>query len=387
MAISIYRVNLRSNVNGPKQDGMHREEVILARAECSWIRQDGWCVGELQLTNRQLTFWTDGAGVILRFPIFTITTSMLTPLRQRLMVQSGDQSLWFTGDAIASLGRRLTALRKSSSDYDVNEAIELAGPAWRWVGPIPVAGLVELTSKRLRFIGRGILPMVLRKLGLCPDVEITREQTVERHPIRGPMGWLIAMLVSAKERPIASWVTRHRRRYGALMVTPSELRIIRKTEQRVPLRDVRAAQSDGSKLTIHRYLDDPITVHLAYAATARRRIQIAQTTVPGSAEATGDSAMQMPRQLPAEPDRVEPWTAESKAGLLEQIRSTRLWMPDGKVLEMTPGMAISTDDGIGIALPEHMSYPPPGTPLTIELGKPGGVHYFESMVHGRHQMQ
>jgi len=359
---------------------MHQDEVILARAECSWIRRDGWCVGELQLTNRQLTFWTDGAGVILRFPIFTISTSVVTPLRRRLMVQSGDQSLWFTGDGIFSLGRRLAALRASSSDFVGDESIELAGPAWRWVGPVPVPGLVELTSQRLRFIGQGLVPLLLRKIGLQPDVELSRAQAMERHPIRGPMGWLIAMIVGAKERPIASWVTRHRRRYGALMVTPTELRLISKTEQRVPLRNVRAAQSDGKKLTIHRYLGDPITVHLPYAATARRRIQIAQTTVPGSAGATGDTVMQLPSQLPAEPDRIEPWSAESKAGLLEQIRSTRLWMPDGKMLEMTPGMAIPTEDGIGIALPEHMPYPPPGTPLTIELGKPDGVHYFESTV-------
>lgn len=359
---------------------MHQEEVILARAECSWIRQDGWCVGELQLTNRQLTFWTDGAGVILRFPVFTIVTSVVTPLRKRLMVQSGDQSLWFTGDAISSLGRRLSALRKGSSDYKADEVIELAGPAWRWVGLIPVAGLVELTSERLRFIGLGITPLVLRKLGLRADIEFTRDQVKDGHPIRGPMGWLIGRIVAATQRPIASWVTRYRQRYGALMVTPSELRIIRKTEQRVPLRNVRAAESDGSTLTIHRYMGDPITVHLPYAAAARRRIQIAQTTVPGSPGATGDSVMQTPSQLPSEPDRVEPWTAETKAGLLDQIRSTRLWMPDGEMLEMTPGMAISTEDGIGIALPEHMPYPPPGTPLTIELGKPDGVHYFESAV-------
>jgi hypothetical protein len=352
---------------------MHPDDVILARADCAWLDRGHLLTGSLSLSPRQVTFWTEPDGVLLRIPCFAIAASTVTT-QGRLMVQHGGESLWFTGDPVAALGHRLAALRgEDEVPFEADEVVHLSGPSRRWLGPLPVWGVCTLTSRRLRFIARGLLAGLTRALGLQPDLDTPLPS--DRLPISGPFARLIAAHLTA-ERPLGGWLARRGLRWTPLLLTDSELLV---GARHIPLHDIDSVHAAGHTLTIH-LSDTDLTLRLPHASGARRLIQATRSTDTGTDRVTGDDEMLLSWEHDPKPARVRPWSAQRQDDFLSQTRATRLWLPDGEILEMTPGLALSHEDNIGIGLPEHTPYPEPGTNIIVELGQPDGIHRFEARV-------
>ncbi len=354
---------------------MYRDDPILARADCTWLHDNVRQSGSLVLSGRQLTFQSTEQDIVLRKLVLSITGSMVTE-QGRLMVQLGKETLWFS-TAAATLGHRLAALRgHGEHEFESDEAVYLSGPCRRWLGPLPLSGVATLTSHRLRFTASGILSRVLRRLGLVIDLDQPPPTTPV--PLRGSLARLIDQYLQAPH-PIAGWLARRHQRMLPMLLTDDTLQI---GDTSLPLGEISDVSASDHTLTLCCSERSPLRLQLSHAAAAAaaQRIKSAITPPADPALTQGEVEMHCTWARDRVPENVLSWAAAPRSSLLSQVRSTRLRMSDGEVLEMTPGLAIDTEDGIGIALPEHVRSPEPGTAVSVELGQPDGIYTVESVV-------
>lgn len=352
---------------------MYREDPILARADCAWLHDNVRQSGSLVLSGRQLTFQSTEQDIVLRKLILSITGSMVTE-QGRLMVQLGKETLWFS-TAAATLGHRLAALRGyGDQKFESDEVVYLSGPCRRWLGPLPLSGVATLTSHRLRFTASGFLSGLFRRLGLAIDLDQPPPTTPV--PLRGSLARLIDRYLQAP-RPIAGWLARRHQRMLPMLLTNDALQV---GDLTLPLGEISDVSASDHTLTLCSSERSPVQLQLSNAAAAAQRIKSAISPPADTAIPEGEVEMHRTWARDSVPENVLPWAAAPKSSLLSQIRSTRLHMPDGEVLEMTPGLAIDTEDGIGIAIPEHVRSPAPGTAVSVELGQPDGIYTVEGVV-------
>ena len=364
---------LSEGTSEPTLLSVYRDDPILARADCAWLHDNIRQSGSLVLSGRQLTFQSAEQDVVLRKLILSITGSMVTE-QGRLMVQLGKETLWFS-TAAAALGHRLAALRgHGDQEFEASEEVYLSGPCRRWLGPLPLSGVATLTSHRLRFTASGFLSGLLRRLGLVTDLDQSPPTTPV--PLRGSLARLIEQYLQAPH-PVAGWLARRHQRMLPMLLTDDALHV---GSLSLPLGEISDVSASDHTLTLRCSGRPPLRLQLSYAAAAAQQIKSAIGPPTNPALPQEEVEMHSTWTRGSTPENVLPWAAAPQSGLLSKVRSTRLHMPDGEVLEMTPGLAMTTEDGIGIAIPEHVETPAPGTAISVELGQPDGIYTVEGVV-------
>ncbi|MFT4979200.1 MAG: hypothetical protein ACI8S6_005110, partial [Myxococcota bacterium] len=83
---------------------------LLAQTGCWMLSAAGPIFGQLTLHAAELRF-APAPGEEehrLRLPRARLLGSAVTPIKQRLMVQTSDRTWWFIGPGVGTLGRRLS---------------------------------------------------------------------------------------------------------------------------------------------------------------------------------------------------------------------------------------------------------------------------------------
>ncbi len=146
----------------------------LACVPCERLLDGKRVPGELVLHSERLRFQPDPTtdASPLAFSLRAVESVVVTPIKRRLMVQTALKAHWFAGPAAAALGERLAALRGEVPGYAPDERLLHQGTSWSG----PIRGELVMTSRRLRFVARGILGALARLLHRPVDWEVPLDQ-------------------------------------------------------------------------------------------------------------------------------------------------------------------------------------------------------------------
>lgn len=248
----------------------------LAQTTCWLLADSGPVMGALLLTAQMLHFEPEPGAEEhgARLPLAHILGATVTPIKERLLVQTLSCTRWFSGPGVPTLGRRLEALLHAPSGSG-EEAPRLAADEPLLVSGTARWGLLRgelwLTDRRLRFVLHGLWGWLARRWGRSDWLEVSRAQaqplladgaiSLEGLGVRltGTAAHQAAAHLAAPEPLALAWPTRWRQggrlsRWGVLSLDGSHLHLLSRGSAdscAVPLAQIHRLAVRWGALQIH----------------------------------------------------------------------------------------------------------------------------------------
>ena len=162
---------------------LERASPPLGQTTCWLLADTEEVMGELSLTEQVLVFEPEPGAEEhgLRLPLSRILGATVTPIKERLMVQTLSHTRWFAGPGVPTLGRRLELLlhqptpQAEAAEVPAlasDEPLLVSGAAWWGL----LRGELWLTDRRVRFTLQGPWAWLARLVGRAAWLEIPRSE-------------------------------------------------------------------------------------------------------------------------------------------------------------------------------------------------------------------